>query len=74
MNRKTLFAVVGCLALLALAFSALTSAASPTSHAATTDVPTDNDAIETGAQDADGLEDGGVDSNYEFEGEEEGEF
>lgn len=74
MNRKTIFAVVGCLALLALAFSALANAASSTSHAATTDVPADDDAIESGEQDADDLEDGGVDSNHEFEGDEEGEF
>jgi hypothetical protein len=74
LNRKTLFAVVGCLALLALALSALASATSPTSHAATTDVPADNDAVQSGEQDANDFEDGGVDSSHEFEGEEEGEF
>jgi hypothetical protein len=74
LNRKMVFALVATLALIALGVGVVASAASATSNEPATDVAADIDAIETETPETGDLEDDGVDSNHEFEGEEEGEF
>ena len=74
MNRKILFVAIGAFALLGMAFSALATAVAPTSHTASVDLSADTVTSETSEPVETGIEDGGLDSNHEFDGEEDGEF
>ena len=74
MNRKAIFAAVGAFALLGIGLSALAVTAAPASHATSADLPVVDDAAEASEPAESDLEDGGLESDHEFEGEEEGEF